>query len=182
MLKRCINSRDIVQTCCSLEYCHIVNSITRLLEDSYTTRGLFWPMRWQETWFHNLLNDICHGVTWSRYTGGTWPWLSLRLKLSRRSGFRKTTSPLLHFICNFCSFQLCEVFWSRSVVVICWNRTVSDICFLFSMLGHLRRALRCAAVEDGKQRVSEWSIRSCSRVSKPFGSEPKYSCPLKWRF
>lgn len=137
----------------------IVNSIT------WVTCHVFNSNQWGD-WKRDCItcsNDTCHGVTWSCYTGGTWPWLSLRLKLSWRSGFHITTSLLLHFICNFCSFQLCEVFWSRLVVVICWNHTVSDGIFLFSMLGHLRRALRCVAVEDGKQRVSEWSKKLLPR-------------------
>lgn len=43
----------------------------------------------------------------------------------------KLVSVLLHGICNFSSFQLCEVFWSYWVVVISWSLTGSDICFLF---------------------------------------------------
>lgn len=101
--------------------------------------------------------DICHGVTWSCYTGGTWPWLSLRLKLFRRSGFRMTTSVLLQFICNFSSFQLCDVFWSRLLVVICWNHAVSYSVLLFSVLGYLRRALRCVCRGRREAQGREWS-------------------------
>lgn len=37
MLKHDINSRDIVQMHCSLESCHITNSITRFLDESNVT-------------------------------------------------------------------------------------------------------------------------------------------------